>query len=139
MNDDGVDLVALDHADVEEPGIFSVHDVVHQRGIAVAVVLRRLHQPDAGIGEYRHQVLQPVRLHDIVGVDDADDLGVDRGPLHGDAQRAGFKTLDLLGVVYGWAFARGERSPSARQWSWIGCQNAGSGVLLMMTTHSKLG
>ncbi|MGY4333045.1 hypothetical protein ACVWWG_007462 [Bradyrhizobium sp. LB7.2] len=29
-----------------------------------------------------------------------------------------------------------KRSPSVRQWSWIGCQKAGSGVLLMMTTHS---
>ena len=98
VNDDGVGLVALDHADIEEPGIFAVHDVVHQRGVAVAMVLRRLHQADAGIGEHRHQVLQPVRLHDIVGVDDADDLGIDRGALHGDAQRAGLEALDLLGV-----------------------------------------
>ena len=42
-----LDLVALDHADVEEPGIFAVHDVVHQRAVAVAVLLRRLHQADA--------------------------------------------------------------------------------------------
>ena len=79
VNDDGVGLVALDHADIEEPGIFAVHDVVHQRTVAVAMVLRRLHQADAGIGEHRHQILQPVRLDDIVGIDDADDLGIDRG------------------------------------------------------------
>ena len=98
VHDDGVELVALDHADVEEPGIFAVHDVVHQRAVAVAMLLRRLHQADAGIGENRHQVLQPVRLHHIVGVDDADDLGIGRGALHRDAQRAGLETLHLLGV-----------------------------------------
>jgi len=43
VDDDGVDLIALDHADIEEPGIFSVHDVMHQRTIAVAMVLWRLH------------------------------------------------------------------------------------------------
>ena len=32
-----------------------------------------------------------------------------------------------------------KRSPSVRQCSSIGCQNAGSGVLLMTTTHSKFG
>ena len=98
VNDDGIGLVALDHADVEEPGIFAVHDIVHQRTIAVAVILRRLHQADAGIGENRHQILQPIRLHDIVGVDDADDLGIGRGALHRDAQGAGLETLDLLGI-----------------------------------------
>ena len=86
VHDDGVGLVALDHADIEEPGIFAVHDVVHQRTVAVAMVLRRLHEADAGIGEHRHQILQPVRLHDIVGIDDADDLGIDGGALHRDAQ-----------------------------------------------------
>ncbi len=86
VHDDGVLLVALNHADVEEPGIFAVHDVVHQRAVAVAMVLRRLHEADAGIGEYRHQVLQPVGLDHIIGVDDADDLGIRGGPLHRDAQ-----------------------------------------------------
>jgi hypothetical protein len=105
VHDDGVGLVALDHADIEEPGIFAVHDVVHQRPVAVAMVLRRLHQPDAGIGEHRHQILQPVRLHDIIGVDDADDLGIDGGAGHGDAQRAGLEALDLLGVDELEAFA----------------------------------
>ena len=32
-----------------------------------------------------------------------------------------------------------KRSPSSRQCSSIGRQNAGSGVLLMMTMHSKFG
>ena len=89
VDDDGVVLVALDHADVEEAGIFAVHDVVHQRAVAVAMVLRRLHEADARIGEGRHEILQPVGVHDIVGVDDADDLGVGGGarPWRGAARR----------------------------------------------------
>ena len=51
MHDDGVDLVALDHADVEEAGIFAIHRVMHDAALAVAVILRGLHQPDLGIGE----------------------------------------------------------------------------------------
>ena len=47
VHDDGVDLVALHHADVEEAGIFAVHGVVHQRALAVAMILRRLDQADA--------------------------------------------------------------------------------------------
>ena len=47
MDDDRVGFVALDHADVEKAGIFSVHDVVHQRAVAVAVILRCLNETDA--------------------------------------------------------------------------------------------
>ncbi len=32
-----------------------------------------------------------------------------------------------------------KRSPSAAQWASIGSQKAGSGVLLMMTMHSRFG
>src|SRR6266404_5859413 len=98
VDDDGVGLVALDHADIEEAGIFAVHDVVHQRAVAVAMILRRLHEADARIGESGYEVLQPVRLHHIVGVDHADDLGIGRGALHGDAQSTGLEALHLLGV-----------------------------------------
>jgi len=62
------------------------------------MILRRLHQADARIGKYRYQVLQPIRLHDIVGIDDANDLGIDGGSVHGNAQRAGLEAFDLLGV-----------------------------------------
>ena len=47
VHDDGVGLVPLHHADVEEAGIFAVHGVMHQAALAVAVILRRLHQADA--------------------------------------------------------------------------------------------
>ena len=60
--------------------------------------LRRLHQADAGIGERRHEVLQPVGIDDVVGIEDADDLGIDGGAVHRDAQRAGLEALHLLGV-----------------------------------------
>ena len=79
MHDDGVGLVALNHADIEEAGIFAVHGVVHDGAVAVAMVLRRLDHPDLRVGEGRHQILEPVRPHDVVGVDHADDLGVGSG------------------------------------------------------------
>ena len=60
-SDDGVLLVPLHHADVEEAGIFAVHGVMHGAALAVAVVLRRLDQADLGIGEHRHEILEPVR------------------------------------------------------------------------------
>ena len=91
-------FVPLHHADVEEAGIFAVHGVVHEAALAVAVILRRLHQRDIGIAEQRHQVLEPVRLHDIVGVDDADHLGVGRGVHHGEPQRAGLEALQIVGI-----------------------------------------
>ena len=133
VHDDGVGLVALDHADVEEAGIFAVHGVVHDAAVAVAVILRRLDQADLGIGEQRREILQPVRLHDIVGVDDADDLGVGRGVREREPQRAGLEARELS------ALTNLKRSPSVRQCSSTGCQKAGSGVLLMTTTHSKFG
>ena len=82
----------------KKPAYSRVHGVVHQRAVAVAVILRRLHEADARIGEQRHQVLQPVRLHDIVGVDDADDLGIGRGVLQRDAQRAGLEAVSFSSV-----------------------------------------
>ena len=47
VHDDGVGLVPLHHADIEEAGIFAVHGVMHDAAFAVAVILRRLHQADA--------------------------------------------------------------------------------------------
>jgi hypothetical protein len=44
-------------------------------------VLRRLHEPDPRVGEERHAVAQPFRLDLVVGVDDADDLGVRVGEM----------------------------------------------------------
>ncbi len=134
VHDDGVELVALNHADIEEAGIFGVHGAMHQRAVAVAMVLRRLHEADARIGEQRHEILEPVRLDHVVGIDDADDLGVRRGVR--ERERAArrpcspsrFSTRMNL-----------KRSPSVRQCSSTGRHSAGSGVLLITTTHSKFG
>src|SRR6266849_2449476 len=46
VNNDGIGLVALDHADIEEAGVLAVHRVVERTAPAVAVILRRLHQPN---------------------------------------------------------------------------------------------
>ena len=78
MHDDRVELVALNHADVEEAGIFAVHRVVHDAALAVAVILRRLDKADRRVAEQRHKILEPVGLHHVVGVNDADHLGIRR-------------------------------------------------------------
>ena len=94
VDDDGVDLVALDHADVEEAGILAVHDVVQRAALAVAVVLRRLDEADLGVGEGGHEIGEPVRGHGVIGIDDADDLGVGGGLRHGEPQRAGLVAVE---------------------------------------------
>ena len=93
MGDDGIGLVALHHADIEEAGIFAVHGLVHEGAAAVAMILRRLHDADLWIGKCRHQILQPIRMHDIVGVDDADDRGIAGGVLECEPQRTGLVAL----------------------------------------------
>ncbi len=96
VHDDGVRLVALDHADVEEAGVFAVHRVVHDAALAVAMVLRRLHHADLRVGESRYQIFQPVGPHHIVGIDDADDLRVARGVGEREPQRAGLVAFDIV-------------------------------------------
>ena len=98
MHDDGVRLVALDHADVEEAGVFAVHDVVYDAALAVAVVLRRLDHGDLGIGEGGGELLEPIRAHHVVGVDHADDLGVGRRIGKREPQRAGLVAIHIVGV-----------------------------------------
>ena len=97
-DDDGVDLVPLHHADVEEAGIFAVHHRVQDAAVAVAMVLRRLHQPDVGIGEGRHEILQPVRMHHVVGIEHADDLGLGRRVVQRKPERPGLEALQAVGA-----------------------------------------
>ena len=85
VRDDGVDLVPLHHADIEEAGIFAVHHRVHDAPVAVAMVLRRLHETDGRRRKGRNQILQPIRMHHIVCVEHTDDLGLGRGVLHAPA------------------------------------------------------
>ena len=96
MHDDGVRLVALDHADIEEAGVFAVHDVMHDAATAVAMILRRLYHPDLWVGKGGHQIFEPVRPHHIIRVDDADDLGVGSGMCEGKPQGAGLIAADIV-------------------------------------------
>ena len=98
VHDDRVCLVALDHADVEEAGIFAVHGVMHEAARPVAVVLRGLHHPDLGIEEGGQEVLEPVRAHNVVGIDDGDDLGVGGGVPKRQAQGSRLEALDVIRV-----------------------------------------
>ena len=79
MDDNGIGLVALDHADVEEAGIFAVHGVMHDGALAVTMILRRLDHADLRIHEGGDQILEPVRPHHVIGVDYTDDLGIRSG------------------------------------------------------------
>ena len=96
MNDNGIGLVALDHADVEETGIFAVHGVMHDGAFAVAMILRRLDHADLRIDEGGDQILEPVRPHHVIGVDDADDLGICRGVCKRKPQRARLVSGDII-------------------------------------------
>ena len=98
MHDDGVGLVPLHHADIEEAGIFAVHRHLHEAARGVAVVLRRLHQADGRIGEGRHEILQPVGTDHIVGVEHADDLGLRRGVLEREPERSSLESLEPIGA-----------------------------------------
>ena len=98
MLDDRVVLVALDHADVEEAGVLAVHHRLEHRALAVAMVLRRLHQAHGGVAEVRHQVPQPVLVHDVVGIDHRDHFGVRRRHLQCLVQGAGLEARELGNV-----------------------------------------
>src|SRR5262249_4119426 len=93
MHDDRVGLVPLHHYDVEAAGIFAVHRRVHWAALAVTMILRRLDQAHFGIAELRYQILEPVGVDRIVGVDDADDLRVRRGVSERESQRTGLVAL----------------------------------------------
>src|SRR5215510_6926365 len=55
VRDDCIKLVALDHADVKEAGIFAIHRIMHDAACAIAVILWCLHQPDSRIAEKRYE------------------------------------------------------------------------------------
>ena len=98
MDDDGVDLVALDHADIKEAGVLGVHGGVDIAAVAVAMILRRLNDSNLGIGETRDQIPKPLRIDHIVSVDDADDLGIGSGLRHREPERRGLESLEVFYV-----------------------------------------
>ena len=62
------------------------------------MILRRLYQADRRVGEGRHEVFQPVGMHDIVRIEHPDDLGLRRGMLERKPERARFEALELVGA-----------------------------------------
>src|SRR5690242_4273233 len=98
MDDDGVDLVPLHHSDVKETSVFAVHRVMDHATLAVAVILRRLHEAYGGIREARYEIPEPIGVYDIVGVDYADDLGIRRRMIECKAQRRGLEAGQLVGA-----------------------------------------
>ena len=72
--DDRVAVTARDHRDVEE--IAEAVEEAAQIGVVppVAIVLRGLHERDRRIVEVADRVAQPLRMHLVVRVHDAEDL-----------------------------------------------------------------
>ena len=96
MHDDGVGLVALNHTDIEEASVFAIHGFMKRTAITVAMILRRLHQPDARIGEGGNEIIEPRCADHIVGIEYPDDFSIRCGVLYGKTERAGFKTLKVV-------------------------------------------
>ena len=96
MDDDGVDLVALNHSDIEKTGIFGVHGAMNETAVAVAMVLRRLNDPHMGVGERRRQVLEPIPIDHIVSVDDTDDLSIRRRLRDRKPERGRLESCEVL-------------------------------------------
>ena len=60
------------------------------------MILRRLDQSNLRIRKAGDQVLEPSRVNHIVGIDDADDLGVCSGLRHRDPQCCSLESLEIL-------------------------------------------
>ena len=106
MLDDGVALVAADHAQLEEAGIFPEHQAFEEAAVIVAVILRRLHEAHHRVGELRHHAAQPVGFDDVVAIQHADDLGVRGGLAQAEVQRAGFEAFVFAQVEEAEFFAQ---------------------------------
>ena len=92
MLDDGVALVAGDHADVKEAAVFGVAHRLEGILRLIAIVLRRLHDRDLGICKSGNQIGQPSGFHFVVAVDHGNDLGSRVRPCECIVQCAGFES-----------------------------------------------
>ena len=92
MLNDGVAFVPLNHADMEESGIFPIAHALERVFILVAIILRRLHERDFGFREIRNGRAQPIGADDIIAVDNADDFGIRRGLRQREIQSARLKS-----------------------------------------------
>src|SRR5437899_1290417 len=96
MNNDGICLIALNHANVEEAGVFPIHGVMHEAAIAISMVLRRLHHSNLGVDEGRHEVFEPVGTYHVIGIDHGNKLGVSSGMRERETQSTGFEAADIV-------------------------------------------
>ena len=97
--DQGVALVAVVHADAEEPFELPVAHALEEAVLEVAVRLRGLHHGHLGaVEEVRHEAGEPVGFDDVVGIDHADDLGTRIRLLEGEIERPGLEPGPLRQV-----------------------------------------
>ena len=96
MLDDGIVLVALHHADMEEATIFLIGHRLERVLRRIAVILRPLHQRDGGRGKIRDDAPQPERLHLVIAVDhrNIDRLGI--GQRQSPVEGAALEALELF-------------------------------------------
>ncbi len=131
---DGVALVAHDHADVKEAAILGVAHRLERVLFGVTIVLRGLHDGELLVGERGHQRAQPVRLDFVVAVDHRDDASIGRCAFERVVQRAGLESLQWRDVIELEALAQVPAMPLHR------LPHGGSRrVLLSMTMTSKSG
>src|ERR1700694_1580004 len=94
--DDGVAVTPRRHRDVEEIAK-AVEETAEVLVVSpVTVVLRRLHECDRRIFEVADRVLQPLRMHAIVRVDDPENLDLFGKVLGGFVESAGLEPWPVL-------------------------------------------
>src|SRR5882757_5523649 len=89
---DGVALIARDHADVEETAILGVTHRLEGALAFVAIVLWRLDDGDTGVLKSRYGLAQPVRLDHVVAVDQPHTLRIRGGLAQSEVQGSCFET-----------------------------------------------
>src|SRR5262245_43572816 len=87
---------------------------MHDAAFTISVILRRLNQPDGRIREQRHEILEPVLMHDIVSIDDTDHLSVGSRVDKGETQRSRLEAGEIVGANEFEAFA--ERAAMLLNW-----------------------
>ena len=86
---DGVALVAVHHADFEEPVVLPVDHLLEEVALPAPVVLGRLDNTHLRPFEVRHEGREPVGTHDVVAVDHRHELGRRIGVLQSEIKRSG--------------------------------------------------
>src|ERR1700730_7277698 len=64
--------------------------------MTIAMILWHLNEPNCRIGKAGDQALEPVGMHDVIGVEHADDRRLGGGVRHGEPQCGGLEALEIL-------------------------------------------